>query len=922
VNSVDFEHTDDTDVQVDGGPTLIDRDSDGTMDAVEATLSPSADKGVEAQVDVTTQSPSSDNDYTVQGSYRDGSSGTSGGDDISLTDITTVTVNPSGASTTNTGISSATEFDLPRDGEDRSHIQVQFTNAIDDPSSLNYQVTGPDGTYSVTEASGTSDSRVAVIKLDTETDLTGDVTVEISDDATFGEDADVTADVTTTSASIEQGQGGNTQDIDAVAYDGANVAVVADGFKESADANTPYEFFSTTQDSSSNYDNDVFLFSGSTGMDSFVAVEDIGEIDSLDAGSTYNVDFSGTPEQLSIRRLDLTAEAVSTEANYNEGGSTTISADISSTVSGQTVDATLLDSNGDAVTGQSKTTTIGSNREATVSFSGISTEGNYTVEIADVSTGITTETDEIAVSQVTGSVAFADNVFTEERGNVAEITVDLDNADETTVLIGSNEVNYYTAVTVADAAEGDDNDGQVTLQLNTYLTSTGTPADAFSAVGDDTVEAVDSPDALINDIDSEDVTAGQTTNMPLAAADYDLTAYVGQEDQAVGTLIVNERSATGMNLWTAPAATFGDAEEPADVYSAIEDGAVTQSDEIAAADTLVHQIQIEGVYGALAAEDTDTPEQALVNLLTDSTGVTESNYDNDGSDTALSLSVVQAGSSPNQDPKRLVLSESTDALNVVVDDANNTVFVNVDTADAQFYRADSQDAIPASPSSNNLVGAAPGETFDVTFTLEPESGLTADEQTEESLSATFDVVERAGMLNGGEDITVEAASGQEISGTTDIAPGTEVNFRARASGTSAFLKTATATVTEDGTFSTDFDFSGTSENTTFDVTASASPQFADGALSAEGTVGAAEATPTPTPEPTATATPEPTATETPTPEPTATETPTPEPATETPTDGGDGATETETSGSQPGFGGAVAIVALAGAALIALRRGN
>ncbi|WP_172977342.1 PGF-pre-PGF domain-containing protein [Halosegnis longus] len=87
----------------------------------------------------------------------------------------------------------------------------------------------------------------------------------------------------------------------------------------------------------------------------------------------------------------------------------------------------------------------------------------------------------------------------------------------------------------------------------------------------------------------------------------------------------------------------------------------------------------------------------------------------------------------------------------------------------------------------------------------------------------------------------------------------------------------------------------------------------------------APATDTPTPEPaTATPTPAP-GTDTPTPEPVtatptpapATDTPTPEPVTDTPTEG---SAETETSGSQPGFGGMVAIVALVGAALLALGR--
>jgi PGF-CTERM protein len=64
---------------------------------------------------------------------------------------------------------------------------------------------------------------------------------------------------------------------------------------------------------------------------------------------------------------------------------------------------------------------------------------------------------------------------------------------------------------------------------------------------------------------------------------------------------------------------------------------------------------------------------------------------------------------------------------------------------------------------------------------------------------------------------------------------------------------------------------------------------------------------TPTPEPD---------TETPTPEPD-TETPTPEPDTETPTPEPDTETTTTTT---PGFGAVVAVLALLGAALLALRR--
>ncbi|RNJ27542.1 PGF-CTERM sorting domain-containing protein [Halosegnis longus] len=161
---------------------------------------------------------------------------------------------------------------------------------------------------------------------------------------------------------------------------------------------------------------------------------------------------------------------------------------------------------------------------------------------------------------------------------------------------------------------------------------------------------------------------------------------------------------------------------------------------------------------------------------------------------------------------------------------------------------------------------------------------------------------------------VAPSSEQIISGTTSIAAGSEITVRARATGDNSFLKTADVTVGEDGDFSGTFDFSDTSNATEFTV--SVPNEGVEDNAEVDGIVSDAAQmeTPTPTPEP---------ATDTPTPEPdegTDTPTATPGPATDTPTDGGD--TTTETSGSQPGFGGAVAIVALAGAALIALRRDN
>ncbi|PSQ51703.1 hypothetical protein BRD20_10420 [Halobacteriales archaeon SW_8_65_20] len=846
---------------------------------------------VEARDSSTQQftNPTSEGTYTGTIQLNPGSDGVSDTADISISGTA--------AGGSEFGVQSATEFDNAQDSVDTSYFQV-VTDTTIDATAADFQVETRNGdTINANTVSFNTESPSSgdtfFLELAQEQDLSGEVTLDVDfdSDGTYDE----SFDVTTTSSTADEATEGTSSTIDTVSYQGSSVAFVG------ADTDTDYVVYETSQDDNGNYiSTGAPSFGGSTGDNSYVTVVDSSD---LTTGEVYNAQFGSNSDatQIQVRNLGLNAEADSTSVSFNEGGSASVSATVTADFGNREVDATLLDSSGDPV-GSANTIEIDGDREATTEFS-VSEAGNYTIEVEDVNTGITVETDTIAVSSVTGDVMFTNNIFSEDRGDVAEVTVDLANTDEAVVLVGSNSVNYYTAVTVADAESGDDADGQVTLQLNTFQTTEGGSdvfSDAaFSATGDDSVVSVESPDQAIDSISAEDVEANGQTNSPLAASDYNLAAYVGGEEQTVGTLIVNERSATGMNLWTAPASSFDSVAAPAGVYSAIDDGAITQSDEIAAGDTLVHQIQIEGVYGALAAEDTETPEQALINLLTTSTGT---DVDDDGDETALSLSMVQAGSSPNQDPKRLALSESKDALNVVLDDANNTVFVNVNTADAQFFRSQEDDY----SSGDTLVSASTGETFDVTLTLEPESGLTADDMTEESLSATFEVVERSGEINNGDPVMVEPGTDQVISGETSIAPGTEVTMRARATGDNPFLVSTTTTVAQNGTFEGAFDFSEVSNNTSFTVTASASPQFADGELSAEGTVANTTDEPEDTPTPTPTDMP----TDEPTDEPT--DTPT-DMATDTPSD---------TEGSTPGFGGAVAIVALAGAALIALRREN
>lgn len=82
---------------------------------------------------------------------------------------------------------------------------------------------------------------------------------------------------------------------------------------------------------------------------------------------------------------------------------------------------------------------------------------------------------------------------------------------------------------------------------------------------------------------------------------------------------------------------------------------------------------------------------------------------------------------------------------------------------------------------------------------------------------TADAAEPPRFVHEGEQLTVEPAEGQTIRGETELDAGTELQIRLRSTGENPFLKSATATVEDDGTFEATYDMSGIDDGTTFDV---------------------------------------------------------------------------------------------------------
>lgn len=69
----------------------------------------------------------------------------------------------------------------------------------------------------------------------------------------------------------------------------------------------------------------------------------------------------------------------------------------------------------------------------------------------------------------------------------------------------------------------------------------------------------------------------------------------------------------------------------------------------------------------------------------------------------------------------------------------------------------------------------------------------------------------------GSRLFLQSTTEEEVEGSTDIQPGSEIAVRIHGSGDQAFLKQRTATVTENGSFAVTFDLSDIEEGVTFRV---------------------------------------------------------------------------------------------------------
>jgi len=713
----------------------------------------------------------------------------------------TVAFSGGAAAVGNVSIEQAVEYTA--DDGDTPTVELaldQGTDSSIDNTDITLYVDGnenPDN-YQSDDLSVTADGQdgriVFELPQDVEPNRNLTVKVDDGDDSIVAEDIDVTSQTFTTTAPVD----GSAYSGDNNVFRGEVIAV------EDTDADTEDGPSITVEE-----DDGGVVTSDAYTDNSEVYVVETGD---LDTGESYNVSVDGEKQE-SFTLSDLNLQ-VNIDDDVGDGANIddtdTLAVNVSTNRGGEPANATLFNEDDEKVETQVKN--LQANNNVVFNFGSVSDDDSpYYVEVTDNQTGITSESDQINVSESDeGDVSFAPSTVQDEVGDVANITVQMSNTEDAVLNIGSTNDDNYA---IQGQLEDEDGDGEVTVQFNSYTAGTNSDNTVLSVAGDDDVDVILeeggftesrgglSDDTLEAGSYSINVTAGTTTSDDLSSSE-------SFDADAVGTLRLSENSVENMRIWAAPSDADID-DDDVDVYDRIGEN-LTQSDNIAAEDVVVHEIQASGIEGALEHEQEDNTDVSdVTDAFIAATDTTPDRInDGDATDSGLRLYVNRTDVGANADANPVDFSDgaSQSAVTVVDDADNNTYFVAVDTSDVVFTDGNNPDTI--SEEEDTRINA--------TFTI--REGALSDDKT--SVSGLYRTSERNADLNLDDDgfVTVSAAAGQEVGGTTNVAPGSELEVEMESENdANPFVIRPETDVGPNGTYTATADFSDYSAGTNFTV---------------------------------------------------------------------------------------------------------
>lgn len=417
--------------------------------------------------------------------------------------------------------------------------------------------------------------------------------------------------------------------------------------------------------------------------------------------------------------------------------------------------------------------------------------GEYTFEF-DVTDANATVT---ATNGVTNEDV--DRSFTDapsgSQGDLIEVPVELEHTDEGAIVLGDeDDIGFETAVNFTVDSIG--SSSEIVLEYNTH---SHTQSDGSGTTHGWTVHSDDEDDVTIQETWAVYPGEGPAAyDVPLGAGEYELAIgerFDGTEltrvtDTTWFEIEAYDPSSATLSLQTAPLGS-----DLSDV-EAYEDATVTETDTVADGDELVGVVGGLGMGGAIADLVDDGVEDGddITTELDDLGLITEISPSEPPADHRTTDVWTTDGTASGSNVYQLRL----DAVNVESYDGEQLLFV-LNT---------SQATTPLDVDERYNV------SFEVT---ELSEYVDADESHLEEQEVRL---EKPSLEWHADPVEVSIDENAEVTGTSNVAPGSEIETHARARG--AFLIQSDAEVSADGTFTAEFDFRNERAGSTFDLTAS------------------------------------------------------------------------------------------------------
>lgn len=410
--------------------------------------------------------------------------------------------------------------------------------------------------------------------------------------------------------------------------------------------------------------------------------------------------------------------------------------------------------------------------------------GEYELEF-ETTDSLAADNASITVVDEDATVDFADSSMG-EMGDVIDIELELEYAEEGAVQIGEYETDNFQAATGFEVA--DHTVEKAVIQFNTNAPNESDSWQPHPDYADD-VELIDeyaNATAFDGPLGTHDYTMMAGTAYNASADDGHAAVEDGTETDTAFFSVTEPTPASDVTTSVAPIGT--------DLagYDDLKDATVTDRDMVADGDELLVTVEDFGLSGVLEGLDGG-----------DSIGDELANE-------SIEITLVEQDPGPN-------VEADTWTTNEAVADAGDDVYhvdANVVYTDLEQYDDDLVLHLEYDGDDPLAVGG-----YDLLYGVDEDSPFVEDEL---ELATEFEIVEPVVEWDYGVD-KVPNAEEAKVSGTTTTAPGSAIGTDARSGGN--FSESESTVVAEDGTFTATYDFSEYAAGTPFELTATHSDQL-------------------------------------------------------------------------------------------------